>query len=535
MHSLSMTDPAARVIARALARQAEEHGDAVFLRADEQSVTFSAAAEASGKLAGGLSALGVRKGSGVAFMMENSLDLVLTSLGVNHLGGFWIPTNTAYKGDWLAHALADGEGEALVIDEAFLPRLEPIADALPFKHIIVNGRVDPDLSLGGRTQIPLSDLSESDAVGIGDVNYDDLAAVLWTSGTTGRAKGVMQSNSCWLASVEIINRGRDVREGDAFYCCLPMYNSGGWVLNVYAALQSGLPVGIDQAFSVSSFWDRTRHYEATQVVTLGAMHMFLWQLPASDADRANPVRAAIFAPLPVDLVEPMRDRWGIDYIATGIGQSEMMPYAIMRRGTTYKPGSCGTAREDLDVRLLDEEDEEVGVGEVGEICIRPKRPNVMFSGYFRQPDVTLQAFRNLWYHSGDLGRFDEDGELYFVDRKADFMRYKGRNISSFEVEAVVGQHPKVAAVAAFGVPAAEIEHEEEVKVCVVAREGESLDPDELARFVNDNAPYYLVPRFIELLDALPMTPTGRVRKFELRAAGNSRAWDRDASGFVVER
>jgi len=345
----------------------------------------------------------------------------------------------------------------------------------------------------------------------------------------------MQSNSCWLASVEIINRGRDVREGDAFYCCLPMYNSGGWVLNVYAALQSGLPVGIDPAFSVSTFWDRTRHYNATQVVTLGAMHMFLWQLPPSESDADNPVRSAIFAPLPVELVEPMRVRWGIEYIATGIGQSEMMPYAIMQRGRSYKPGSCGTAREDLEVRLLDDQDEEVAVGEVGEICIRPRRPNVMFSGYFNQPEATLNAFRNLWYHSGDLGRFDEDGELYFVDRKADFMRYKGRNISSFEVEAVVGKHPQVAAVAALGVPAAEIEHEEEVKVFVVPREGQDLDPETLARFVNENAPYYLVPRFIELVDELPMTPTGKVRKFELRSRGNDRAWDRDKSGFVLER
>ena len=176
------------------------------------------------------------------------------------------------------------------------------------------------------------------------------------------------------------------------------------------------------------------------------------------------------------------------------------------------------------------------MGEVGELCVRPTEPYVLFNGYFNDPEATLRATRNLWYHTGDLGRRNEEGEYFFFDRKADYIRYKGRSVSSFAVEAAVTAHPAVAECAAFGVTSAELESEAEIKVDVVLQPGARVEPEELARFVNDNAPYFFVPRYIEIVPELPHTPTGRVQKYLVRRRGVTDAtWDRDAVSFVVER
>ncbi|HZO10207.1 MAG TPA: AMP-binding protein, partial [Myxococcota bacterium] len=221
----------------------------------------------------------------------------------------------------------------------------------------------------------------------------------------------------------------------------------------------------------------------------------------------------------------------------GYGQSEVL--GLLHRpddGKPKKPGSLGQPLAGLEARLFGDDDREVAPGEVGEFCVRPTEPHVIFNGYFNAPEATLAACRNLWYHTGDLGRRDEDGDWFFVDRKSDFIRYKGRNVSSFAVEAAVAAHPAVAECAAHGVRAAELEHEAEIKVCVVLKPGTALAPEELARFVNDTAPYFFVPRYVEFVSELPRTPTLRVQKFKLRERGvTPETWDRERAGFVVKR
>lgn len=269
------------------------------------------------------------------------------------------------------------------------------------------------------------------------------------------------------------------------------------------------------------------------------MHIYLWQAAPRADDRDNPVRCAGFVPIPHELVAPMKERFGIDAVWQGYGQSEVMPATIAYPGRTWKPNSAGAARPDLDLALLDADDEPVAVGAVGEVCVRPRKPGVIFSGYFGMPEQTVEAFSNLWYHTGDLGRLDGDGELFFVDRKKDVMRYKGRNVASVDVESAARSHPGVHEVAAHGVPAAELVYEDEVKLCVVrsaSPDGQELTAEELAEHIMDNAPYYLVPRYIEFLEELPHTPTGRVQKFVLRERGVTEAtWDRVAAGFEVRR
>jgi crotonobetaine/carnitine-CoA ligase len=295
---------------------------------------------------------------------------------------------------------------------------------------------------------------------------------------------------------------------------------------------------MDPRFSATEFWDRCRYYGATMTFTLGAMHIFLWQAPRQSDDADNPIRSASMVPMPDDLIGPFRERFAIERIDQGYGQSEVM--GLLARTDDgrreWKPSALGEPVEGIDVKLLDDDDLEVPPGEVGEFCVRPTEPYAIFNGYLGQPEATLSAYRNLWYHTGDLGRRDADGEYFFVDRKSDFMRYKGRNVSSFAVEAAVSAHPAVKEVAAHGVVSKELASEAEIKIVVVRKAGEDVAPEALARFVNDNAPHFFVPRYIEFVDELPHTPTGRVQKYRLRQRGVTPAtWDAQAAGFIIQR
>lgn len=537
MNRVDLSSACSRVLGKILRQQAESIPDAAYLMAAEQRYSFGRVNELANAYAAGFRDLGVQPGDTVALFMVGSPELVFTTLAVNKLGAIWVPTNTDYRKEWLRGALHDSRARVLVADAALLPRVAELGPSLPFERIVVNGRADSEIA-----GVPALDIAEFAELRAGepdvDVSHGDTAAVLWTSGTTGRPKGVMQSHSAWVRGSESSIRSFRIRAGDVLYNCLPMYNSAAWIANVYPALIAGVPFGLDDHFSVSGFWDRVRFYGATHMFTLGAMHVFLWQAPPRPDDRDNPVRVASTIPMPERLLEPFKERFGIEVVAQGYGQSEA--FTVLLRiddGTrAWKSNSSGVPAPRVDVCLLDDDDVEVPVGEVGEICVRPADPYVIFNGYFHDPEATVAAFRNLWYHTGDLARRDAEGEFFFFDRKADYIRYKGRNVSSFAVEAAVNAHPAVAQSAAYGVKAVELDVEAEIKVDVVLRPGAALRPEELATFVNETAPYFFVPRYIEFVDQLPQTPTGRVRKFTLRERGvGGQSWDRESAGFVVKR
>jgi crotonobetaine/carnitine-CoA ligase len=536
MHVPSLGSPEERVLGRILRRQAEAIPDRTYLLTGEDHYSYGQVNAIASSHANALAALDVRRGDTVAFLMRSSEDFVFATYGAMKIGAIWIPTNVDYKGEWLRESLHDSRARVLCADADLLPRLAAFGERLPFDHVVLRGRPEIDLvaqthDLASFREYPATEPDDR------DLAYSDTAAVLWTSGTTGRAKGVMQSHNAWVRGAESGARTSGTAAGDVMYCCLPMHNSAAWVASVYRALVTGLPFALDPEFSVARFWDRCRHYGATQIFTLGAMHMFLWQAPERAGDADNPVRHATMIPFPDHLLEPFKQRFGLRTIDQGYGQSEVM--GVCHRvddGKPKKPGSLGTALPGVEIRLLDDDDREVPPGEVGEFAVRPTEPNVIFSGYFNDDAATVRAWRNLWYHTGDLGRRDEDGDYFFVDRKADFIRYKGRNVSSFAVEMAVRQHPAVADCAAHGVTSEELETEAEMKVVVVLKAGQKLEAAELARFINENAPYFFVPRYIEFVGELPCTPTGRVQKFKLRERGVTPAtWDARQAGFIVKR
>jgi crotonobetaine/carnitine-CoA ligase len=534
VNRLDLRAPEERLLGSMLRRQAEEIPEHDFLIEDGRRITYGQANRLACAAASGFRSLGIGRGDTVAFLMGSCPEFALAALGLNKLGGIWVPTNTEYKGRWLEESLQDSRARVLVVEGELLPKLADLSE-LPFEYLIVHGK-DP-----GILDLPRKSLDEflaqpGEEPDASDLHFGQTAAVLFTSGTTGRAKGVMQSHNVWIQGAESTLDQLDLRPGDLAYNCLPMHQSAAWVGNLFFALAAGIPCAMDPAFSASAFWNRVRHFGATVTITLGAMHIFLWQAEARPDDADNPLRAALMVPMPDEIEAAFKKRFGIERIIQAYGQSEAMPILRRTPGKPWKANSLGEPHPLMEVRILDEFDAEVPDGEVGEIAIRTRSPFVFFNGYFHNAEATAEAFRNLWYHTGDLVRRDEDGDYFFVDRKADYIRYKGRNISSFHVEAAALAHPAVAAAAAHGVPSEALASESELKLVVVLAPGTKLEAEQLASFINDNAPYFFVPRFIEMLDTLPMTPTSRVQKYKLRERGITKTtWDANTAGFRPTR
>lgn len=525
-------DTSKRILGDILAHFAEATPDTVFLAADERRITYREAYSEACALAQGLRERGLGKGDRLCIFMGSSPEFVLISFAANLIGAHWIPVNTDYRGAWLAGTISDSDPALIVTDEDYAERLHSVETALP---VCVHGH----FSAAPAHWFSLAELARpADGFQAENLDYGDTASIMWTSGTTGKSKGVMQSHNAWIRSALSATDMGKMRAGDVSYNCLPLYNSAAWVTSVYPALVTGTSCAIDPAFSASIFWDRVRYYGATHVFTLGAMHMFLWAAPAADNDADNAIRSAQMVPMPDDIRGPFKKRFGIPAIHQGFGQSEIM--LLMRRiddgVTEWPPNSLGDPAKDIEVALLDDDGQPVAAGEAGEVCIKEKAPHVLFNGYFNNEEANAAAFKAGWYHTGDLLKRDEQGHYYFVDRKKDLIRYKGRSVSSVAIEAISRGHPAVESAAAYGIPSKELESEHEIMLAVIPKKNATLAPEALARFINDNAPYFFVPRYIEVVDSLPMTPTQKVQKNILREQGLSEnTWDAKAAGFVIER
>jgi crotonobetaine/carnitine-CoA ligase len=514
--------------------QAGEIGDRPFLVDDSGELTFGRVDDIADRHACGYADLGVGKGDTVAMFMENSATLAATTFGINRLGAIWSPVSTEYRGEWLRELLTAIGSRVLVVDQHLLPEVARCGE-LPFEHIVVNGDGSEWAGSDDFARASVSELSGFDEMqphkSHVKLHHGETSAVLWTSGTTGRSKGVMQPHAVWtLWSQRHNNVYRNgVYDGETFYYCMPMYNSGAWSICVYPALITGNRAALDKRFSVTDFWDRIRHFRANHTMTLGTMHVYLFGQPLRADDADNPLRTLVMNPVIPQLMRPFMERFGIESIGSGFGQSEVMGATFYSSDRDLKPGSSGYTDDDdlVETRLLDDNDEEVAVGEVGEICVRPRVPYSVFSGYLGQPDETLKTFRNMWHHTGDLARRDADGEIFFVDRKKDSLRHKGRNTSTFEVEHIARQFPGVANAAAVGVTVPELEHEEELMIVLLREPGATIDPLDFCKFMDEKAPYFFVPRYVEVVDELPMTPTNKIQKFVLREKGvGPSTWDR---------
>ena len=511
--------------------------DKAFLQYEEgPEVTFGEVDKISNRIASGLRRLGLDKGDKIATFLPNCLEDVYLWFGAAKAGIIDVPVNLANKGDFLSHIINSSDSKAIVIDRQLIDRLKFIENDLPkLERVIAWSRSAtteeiPKLRFEVVKYEELAD-SPGERVPV-DIKASDPQMILYTSGTTGPAKGVIEQHSgVYLGSTEY-GRAIKAKPEDIFFTCLPLFHGNARVLSIYPALLLGTKVVIYERFSASRFWDYIRKYEATTFNSLGAMANFIYSQPRKEDDGDNPVRVCAAFPMPAAIYEDFEKRFKLK-IVEGYGLTET-------GNPTYNPydapkiGSCGKPTENMEVLIVDDNDFPVPPGVVGEIVARGKVPWTMSLGYYNMPEKTVELIRNHYYHTGDAGYLDEDGYLYFVDRVKDYIRRRGENISSFEVERSVNAHPKVAESAAAGVKSELAE--DEVKIVIVLKEGEILGPEELLAFLEPRMPYFAIPRYVEFVESLPKTPTGRVQKNLLREAGiTANTWDREKAGYKIKR
>jgi crotonobetaine/carnitine-CoA ligase len=374
---------------------------------------------------------------------------------------------------------------------------------------------------------PTADVSPSSGA-----SWDQPLAIFFTSGTTGRSKGALTTHQYLLSAAAAMVDCWRLQPAETVYAPLPLFHLSA-VGSVLGPLIAGSTAVIDRAFSVSSTWGRVREHDACGILLAGAMVVMLWNLPPDEDDRHLPIRFLSAAPVPAELYRGIEERYACK-VVTVYGLSEAFPITCAGVGDDNPPGASGRPNPRLEVAVVDDHDDAVPRGTVGQIVCRPREPHVMFEGYDGRPTETLQQLRNLWFHTGDLGRFDEAGNLTYVDRKKDAIRRRGENISSFEVEQTILHHPAVAESAAIGVPSDV--GEDDVMVCLILKPGAQLEMAELIDFCAARMPYFAVPRYVEIMDQLPKNVIGRILKPELRQRGvTPSTWDREEAGYVLRR
>jgi crotonobetaine/carnitine-CoA ligase len=363
----------------------------------------------------------------------------------------------------------------------------------------------------------------------------DTMSIVYTSGTTGLPKGCVASHGYYCRSGDVIGTALEVGDDDVEFSGLPLFHSGGRLVCVALPLLFGIPTYIQSQFSASRYFADAKACGATFMIAVGPMGAAVLASEPSEADRDHQVRRLMCAPLTLQGQEVFKERFGVDPWVDVFGQSECMPVmATPLSSPDRDPKGCGVPAPDLEVALLDDEGRPVTEGTAGEICLRPREPYAMFDGYFERPEATVDAYRGLWYHTGDYGKQLESGAYAFVDRKKDSLRRRGENISSLELEAAINGHPKIAESAVIAHPS-EL-GEDDVKAVVVVAENEELVPADVFDFFKDNLPYFAIPRYVEPIDALPRNGVGRVMKHKLREAGNSDAtWDFEELGLTVAK
>lgn len=528
------------VLPRILEHQAVKRADRPFLQwTDEgEPLTYRQVNAQVNRIAHGLTASGVRKGDIVVLYLPNSLEFVLTWFALQKIGAIEAPVGEMQRGAFLEHQIKLTQAKVIVTEPELVARIAEVEDNLTsVERCYVIGGLK-GLEPGALKRISLRDHAElytDDETNPGvEVTRFDTAAILYTSGTTGWSKGVIMPHSQFYFFAEENVQLMAVTEDDVYMTAFPFIHGNAQFLTIYPALVAGAQTVLYRKFSASDFFGRARRSGATKANLLGATMAFIMATPPAPEDKDHRLRMIYAAPLAVDLADKFVERFGPIEFMDGFGQTEISNVFMTPRGAKRPAGASGVLVDQwFEVRLVDPEtDEEVPEGEIGELIMRHKRPGTISNGYLGMPEKTVETWRNLWFHTGDALRRDAEGWYYFVDRVKDALRRRGENISSFEVESVVRSFPAIAECAVVGVKADEAGGEDEVKACVILKEpGTSLDYDALIEWCEARMAGYMVPRYIEVMESLPQTPSEKVKKKELREAGVTPAtWDRQRAG-----
>jgi crotonobetaine/carnitine-CoA ligase len=518
-----------------VAERVRTHPDRPFLQeADGPGLTYAQAYDQSLRWAAVLRDLGVGAGDRIATMIDNCADGPVIWTGTALVGAVDVSVSTAYRGTLLAHALNLAEAEVLYTDAA---ALDAVAGVLPdlksLRLVIVRGQKiadTPELSVPVHWQSELL-ASAADPSEPGPLPAThDIACVVFTSGTTGPSKGVLVPWGALATGATALNT---VMTADDVFYLTSSANHLIARIQVLTAAQVGASVVLKRAFRTQDFWADIDRYGCTYSTLVGAMAHFILSQPETPGDAGHPLCKVTISPVHPRLDDLVK-RFGITHVNTAFGMTECPSPIRVDWNTIENNTSCGRVAQGWpgwQVRLVDENDYEVAVGDVGELVVRTDSPWALAVGYLGMPEQTAAAWRNGWFHTGDAFKQDADGRFYFVDRIKDSIRRRGENVSSFEVEMEVVAHPDVAEAAAIAVPAGE--EGDEIKVFVVPAPGRTVDPEDLIRFLIPRMARYMVPRYVEVLESLPKTATLRVQKVKLREFDSGQGWDRVEAGLKL--
>src|SRR3954454_19554774 len=511
-------------------RQAERYGDRLLALVDDEPVTYADLAERSARFAAGLQEMGIGPGDRVAVMMPTRAEVLYAWFGILAAGAIEVPIHDAARGPGIAYILETTGARVLIVDEEHIDHVAgQIGGVESLERVIATGPT-PDLD---KPVEDFADLLAHEPAEVVERKPSDPASILFTGGTTGPPKGVVLPHNHNLNLAQGVVDLVRYTEDDVLYSVFPLFHANAKYMSVLAALVAGARVVINRRFSASRFWEICRREGVTAFNGQGEMLRILLKQPAGEADRDNTVRVVVGAAAATELVEEFEERYDLA-VLDAYGMTETGP-TIAASWAARRAGAAGLPTPWYEAKVVDEHDVEVPAGVTGEIVVRPKLPFVMMERYWGNDAATLASMRNLWFHTGDNAYRDEDGYFWFVARGTDSIRRRGENVSAWEVERVLADHPELLEAAVYGVPS-ELGGQEVMLACVRRPESE-ITAEELLDFCTGKMPHFAVPRYVRFMDKLPRSHAQRVLKPELKAAGAGApgVWDRESVGYVVQR
>lgn len=504
--------------------RAAQEGDGVFASFEDRTLTYRELDEEANRVANALAGLGLAKGSTLVSVLQNCPEQLVLLFATAKLGVIWAPLNAALVGRDLSYAINHTRTSVVIVgDDLWEAYAEVKSDLRSVRTEIAVGGDRP----GAR---PFADLLKGSAAPPEvTILPQHPATIVYTGGTTGLPKGVLLPNFAQLSAGYRYREMFRPTRADRHLSVLQLYHTGGQQMGVIGPLVSGIPTSILRRFSASRFWDQVRQYGGTILDIFGAMLTMLWKQPVRADDRDNPARISwgVTGQLAEEVARGFQERFGITLLEV---------YALSENGGALlfhqtpehrKPRSSGRSWGWAEAAIGDESDVLLPPGRVGEILLRPCVPWSFMLEYFGDPERTVQVWRNFWLHTGDLGYLDEEGDVYFVGRQAHWLRRRGENISAYEVETTINQHPKILEAVVVGVPS-EL-GDEEVKVFVQPQPGETMTPMEVIEWCEGKMASFKIPRYVEFVTVFPRSVTKQeIERFKLRALGVGNAWDRGA-------
>ncbi len=483
-----------------LARNAAAHPDRVFVVTDEREWSFGAVDAAARRFGALLQQRGIAPGDHVALIAGNSAGFLVAWFGINLAGAVAVTVNTQLVGEGLAYVVAQSEAKLVVADRAFLSGQGAAGQGAFLGIPLIELAADPDLLAAGEGSVALQPVRLAPLAP---------ATMMYTSGTTGLPKGVINSHAAYGAAGAEMVAALGFQADDRCMVVLPLFHANPQMYAVMSALQVGCALILRERFSASTFFDDARRFRASCFTYVGTILSILVARHAGDRDHA--LRFCTGGGAPEKVWREVEQRFGVR-VRELYGMTEIGGFVCVNTEAATRIGSCGRIRPDMDVRVVDPDDNDLPPGEQGEIVVRPLKPGVILTGYWRQADKMVEASRNLWFHTGDRGHIDADGYVFFHGRIKELIRRGGEMVSPVELETVLRKMPGIADCAAVGVEDAVMG--QEIKVVVVAG-GEAIAPAAVLDFLRDRVPGFMLPRYVEFAAAVPKTETEKVQRHKI--------------------